>query len=311
MCVDEKQAIPTITTKQLLVKVSFAGVNYIDTYQRSGLYPLDSPFVLGREGSGVVAAVGSDLSDWKVGDVVGFLSQGSYAQYAAVDAAAAIKVPEGVSLQDACAALLQGLTAHYLCTSTYTLKKGSVCLIHAGAGGTGRLIIQMAKQLGATVITTCSTSKIDVATSAGADMVIDYTKCDFQKEVMQYTNNKGVDVVYDGVGKTTWEQSLHSLKKRGLLVLFGNASGPVPPINPLELSKFGSLFITRPTLFDYIADPEEKALRCSDLFTWIAEKKVVITVATILPLSKADEAHALLTGRTVAGKILLDCSKLY
>lgn len=305
MVVEEKAEIPSINSKQLLVKVSYAGINYIDTYQRSGLYPLPVPHILGREGSGVVAEVGSDVSDWKVGDTVAFLAQGSYSEYVAIGASAGIRVPEGISLQDACAALLQGLTAHYLCTSTYNLKKGDTCLIHAGAGGTGRLMVQMAKELGVTVITTCSGGKIEVAKSAGADHVIDYTKEDFQKEVMRITGDAGVNVVYDGVGKTTWEQSLFSLKRRGLLVLFGNASGPVPPINPLMLSKNGSLFVTRPTLADYIKDPDEKKQRCEQLFGWIKDKKVNITVAATRPLAKASEAHELLTGRTVAGKILL------
>lgn len=309
MVVEAKADVPTINSNQILVKVSYAGINYIDTYQKSGLYPLPAPHILGREGSGVVQAIGKDVCDWKVGENVAFLAQGSYAQYVAINASAGIKVPDKVSLQDACASLLQGLTAHYLTTSTYPLKKGDVCLIHAGAGGTGRLMIQMAKILGATVITTCSSSKMDVAKSAGADYVIDYTKDDFQKEVKKITEGKGVHVVYDGVGKSTWEQSLFSLRRRGLLVLFGNASGPVPPLNPLLLSKNGSLFVTRPTLADHVADPAEKKQRCDELFGWIKDGKVKITVAKTLPLAEAAEAHKLLTGRTVAGKIVLDCLK--
>lgn len=310
-------AVPACGAKQLLVKVAFAGINYIDTYQRSGLYPLPEPYILGREGSGVVTEVGSEVTDWKVGEQVGFLAQGAYAEQIAINAAAGIRVPEGVSQEDTCAALMQGLTAHYLTTSTHALKKGDVCLIHAGAGGTGRLMIQMAKILGATVITTCSGKKVEIAKSAGADHVIDYGKEDFQKRVMEITDGKGCHVVYDGVGADTWEKSLFSLRRRGLLVLFGNASGKVPPLDPLMLSKNGSLFVTRPTLADYVADPAEKKQRCTELFGWIKEGKVSITIAKKLPLSDAAAAHSLLTGkdidgkplaaRTLAGKILLSC----
>eukprot|EP00462_Mataza_sp_D1_P014846 CAMPEP_0175151596 /NCGR_PEP_ID=MMETSP0087-20121206/18608_1 /TAXON_ID=136419 /ORGANISM="Unknown Unknown, Strain D1" /LENGTH=325 /DNA_ID=CAMNT_0016437859 /DNA_START=66 /DNA_END=1043 /DNA_ORIENTATION=- len=308
MVVESKAPLPAIDSTQVLVKVAFAGINYIDTYQRSGLYPLPAPHILGREGSGVIEEVGSDVTEHKVGDKVVFLAQGAYSQYIALSAKAAVSLREGVSLSDGCAAMLQGLTAHYLTHSTYSLKAGDVCVIHAGAGGTGRLMIQMAKLRGATVIATCSGAKMDIARSAGADHVIDYTTQDFHAEVMKITDNQKVHVVYDGVGKSTWEKSLACLRRRGMLVLFGNASGPVPPLNPLLLSKNGSLFVTRPTLADYIADPVEKKQRCADLFGWIADKKLEICVASTLPLDKAAEAHDLLMGRTAAGKILLNCS---
>lgn len=303
---DEGVDVPTLGEGQVMVDVAVAGVNYIDTYQRSGLYPLPAPHILGREGSGVVSALGDGVSDLKVGDRVAFFFPGGYAAKVVVPALKVIKLADSVSMETAASAVLQGLTAHYLTHSTFPLKSGDTCLIHAGAGGTGALMIQMAKLRGARVLTTVSTAeKAAIAKQAGADEVINYVEQDFLEEVVRITDGKKVDVVYDGVGKTTWEKSMLSLRPRGMLVLFGNASGPVPPLNPLLLSKNGSLFVTRPTLKNYVADPAEFNQRCVELFGWLATGALKLRVAKTFPLREAGKAHTFLASRKAAGKILL------
>jgi len=303
---DEKIPTPKNGDKEVLVEVAVSGVNYIDTYHRNGLYSLPLPVIIGREAAGVVASVGKDVKHLAVGDRVAFVSPYSYAEYVSVAADQAHKLPKELDFKNGAASMLQGLTAHYLVTNSYPIKKGDFVLVHAGAGGTGGLLIQMAKIRGATVLTTVSTEeKAKIAKEAGADIVINYTTENFVEAVKKATDGKGVHAVYDGVGKSTWEDSIKSLRKRGFLVLFGNASGPVPPINPLLLTSSGSIFVTRPTLVDHIADPEEAAGRVSELFGWIKDKKVNIRVAAEFELAKAKEAHEFLEGRKALGKILL------
>jgi len=297
---------PKVGPKEVLIELAVAGVNYIDTYHRTGLYPLPLPAIIGREGAGVVASVGSEVKGFEVGDRVACITAHAYADYVAVAADQVHHLPKELDFKVGCASLLQGLTAHYLITSTYPVQKGDYVLVHAGAGGTGALLIQMAKLKGATVITTVSTKeKGDIAKEAGADVIINYTTENFMEIARKVTDGQGVHVVYDGVGKNTWENSLKSLRKRGYLVLFGNASGPVPPFNPLLLSQNGSLFVTRPTLFDYIADPKEYALRINDLWDWIKSKKVTIRIGGEYDLSQASEAHDFLESRAALGKVLL------
>lgn len=300
---------PTVGPKQVLVNVAHAGINYIDTYQRTGLYPVTFPSTLGREGAGVVSEVGAEVKrpDLKAGATVAFaLAQGSYADYVAVDQDQLVSVPADLSLSDAAAIMLQGLTAHYLTHSTYPVKQGDWVLVHAGAGGTGALVIQMAKNRGAKVIATVSTSeKAELVKALGADHAILYSQVDFREEVMKLTEGKGVHVVYDGVGKSTWQGSMKSLRPLGILVLFGNASGPVPPIDPLELSKHGSLMLTRPTLKDYVATPDELQARCKDIFEMIQQKKLLVRVDSTFSLEDAVKAHERLESRQAAGKILL------
>lgn len=302
-------ALPVCAAGQVLVDVRVAGLNYIDTYIRSGLYPNPAPHILGREAAGVVRAVAAegDTKGLQVGDRVAFLAAGSYAQQVCANAAKCAKLPDETSFAQGAAVPLQGMTAHYLVHSTFPLKKDQVCLIHAGAGGTGNLMIQMAKAAGATVITTVgSTAKEAVAKEAGADLVINYSEKDFHAEVMVFTKGAGVHVVYDGVGKATWEKSLECVRRRGMLVLFGNASGKVPPIDPLILSKKGSLFVTRPTLADYTATYEEFSDRMNDLNTRVANGTLKVRVAKTFPLEKAFEAHVYFESRAAMGKILLE-----
>jgi len=303
---DENVPIPEVGPKDVLVQIAYTGINFIDTYQRSGLYEMKMPFVLGREGAGKVAAVGSEAKKFKVGDRVTYFEQGTYAEYSVVNEDKLAIIPDKLSFKDAAAVLLQGLTAHYLAVSTYPIKEKDTVLIHAGAGGTGGLLIQMAKMRGARVVTTVSTEeKAKEVKALGADDIILYTKQDFLEEVKKLTNGKGVNCVYDGVGKVTWEGSMKSLRSRGMLVLFGNASGPVPPIDPLLLSKHGSLFVTRPTLFNYIEGPEDMKSRCDELFDWINKGKVRVRVAKEFPLKEATAAHQFLESRKADGKILL------
>ena len=305
----EDVPLPIPSTTQVLVEIHHAGINYIDTYHRSGLYPNPLPLTIGREGAGVVVQVGAEVKAIQVGQLVCFFAQGSYAEYVAVDASAVIALPKGVSTEVAAAAYLQGLTAHYLTTTTYPIKQGDTVLIHAAAGGTGALAVQMAKLRGATVIGTVgSEAKAAVARKAGCDHVINYATDDFLVEVKRLSPG-GVHCVYDGVGAATWERSMKSLRKLGYLVLFGNASGPVPPINPLDLSKHGSIFLTRPTLADFIADRAALEWRANELFGWIAAGKVSLSIAKTLPLSQAKEGHELLESRGVSGKIVLEVKK--
>jgi NADPH2:quinone reductase len=289
------------------VKLAAAGVNFIDVYQRKGLYQLNLPFIGGQEGSGVVDAVGEGVTEVKPGDKVAYTSvQGSYAEYVIVPVARLIPVPDGVSLEDAAAAMLQGLTAHYLATSTYPLQPGDTALVHAAGGGVGQLLTQIAKKRGARVFGTVSTEeKAELARASGADEIIYYTREDFAAATRRLTDGKGVNVVYDSVGKDTFDKSLDSLRPRGYLVLYGQSSGPVAPVNPQILNSKGSLFLTRPTLVHYIATREELLQRTNELFSWIKEGAVKVRVDKTFPLSEAAEAHRYLEGRHTKGKVLL------
>ena len=292
---------------ELLVDVAAAGVNYIDTYQRQGIYPLDLPFVLGLEGAGTVAEVGEGVTGFAPGDRVAWQgSLGSYAARKRVPAAVAVKVPEGVSDEVAAATMLQGITAHYLVRSTYEVKEGDDVLVHAAAGGVGLLLVQLAKARGARVIGTVSTEeKAQLARGAGADHVIRYDREDFAKVTRELTGGKGVAVVYDGVGKDTFESSLGSLRTRGLLALYGAASGQVPPFDLQRLNRAGSLFVTRPTLAHYIETREELDWRSGEILGAVAEGRLRISVGARFPLAQAAEAHTALTGRATTGKVLL------
>ncbi len=298
---------PAPNAGQVRVRLRAIGINYIDVYHRIGLYKMPLPAILGREGAGVVDALGDDVTNVPVGARVAFvLDAPSYAEYAIVPAHRVVRVPDTVSLEDAAAVLLQGLTAHYLISTTYPLKQDEWCLIHAAAGGAGQLTVQVAKIAGAKIIGTCSTEeKARVAKQAGCDEVILYTQTDFVGEVKRLTNGKGVPVVYDSVGKDTYEGSLNCLSPRGMLVLWGNASGAAPPIDPLTLMSKGSLFLTRPTLGHYIATPEEYAWRANDLMQWIAEGKLRVRIDKTFALRDAADAHRHLESRAAMGKILL------
>src|SRR3954464_285989 len=264
--------VPQPKANEVVVKLSASGVNFIDVYFREGRYKSPLPFVVGQEGAGVVTAVGSDVNSVSVGDRVAWTGlQGSYAEYAAVAADRVVPIPAGVTDQQAAAAMLQGMTAHYLVHSTYPLKKGETALIHAAAGGVGLLLVQMAKMIGARVIGTAGNeAKAKLAREAGADEVILYTQQDFEAETKRLTENKGVHVVYDGVGKSTFEKGLNVLRPRGYMVLFGGASGAVPPFDPIALSQKGSLFLTRPSLVNYITTREELEQRSNDVLGAVA-----------------------------------------
>jgi len=298
---------PTPKPGEAVVRVEAAGVNFIDTYHRTGLYKVPLPYTLGQEGAGPVEAVASDVAGLRPGDRVAWTSApGAYAQRAAVPAARLVKLPDGVSSRDGAAVMLQGMTAHYLTTSTYPLKPGDACLVHAAAGGVGLLLCQIAKLLGARVIGTVgSQAKAQLAREAGAGDVVDYSSQDFEAEVKRITAGKGVQVVYDGVGKAVFEKALNCLAPRGMMVTFGNASGPVPAIEPLTLSQKGSLFLTRPTLVNYIATRQELEARARDLFSWIAAGKLKVRVGAEFPLERAADAHRALEGRQTTGKVLL------
>jgi NADPH2:quinone reductase len=292
---------------QVLVALDFAGVNFFDVYQREGLYPLAMPFTPGTEAAGRVIAVGPEVSDFRDGDRVAYQGvQGAYAERAVVPADRLIRLPEGVSTRTAAALMLQGLTAHYLATSTYVLKAGDTALVHAAAGGVGLLLCQIAKLRGAKVIGTVSTEeKAAHARQAGADHVILYTQQDFVAETKRLTGNRGVEVVYDSVGRTTFEHSLNCLAPRGLLALFGQSSGPVPPFNPQVLNQKGSLYLTRPTLAHYAATRAELLGRTGELFDWLRDKKLSVRVDREVPLKEVAEAHRALEGRETTGKVLL------
>eukprot|EP01061_Rhynchopus_euleeides_P020848 TRINITY_DN3386_c6_g1_i1.p1 TRINITY_DN3386_c6_g1~~TRINITY_DN3386_c6_g1_i1.p1 ORF type:complete len:377 (+),score=152.77 TRINITY_DN3386_c6_g1_i1:127-1131(+) len=295
---------------QILVESKFAGVNFIDTYFRSGLYPKEPPFTNGQEGAGIVAAVGPGVDASKVGKKVAFWGNvtGAYAKFTVVPATGYTDLPDDADLKTAAASILQGLTSHYLVHSTYPVKSGDWVLVHAAAGGCGLLISQMCKNLGATVIGTCSTAeKAQLAKEVGrCDHVINYTeKPDFAAEVRALVP-EGVHVVYDGVGKDTVEGTLASLRRRGMFASFGNASGAVPPVAPLRLTKAGSLFMTRPTLADYVADPAERKQRTEDVMGWLKDGKLVSTVGLTLPLAEARAAQEALEGRKTTGKVVLE-----
>lgn len=292
---------------EVLVNVAAAGLNYIDTYHRTGLYPLDFPMTPGVEGAGEIIAVGDDVETLSVGEHVTWaLGMGSYAEYATVPAASAVPIPEDLDVSIAAAVILQGLTAQYLATDTYRLSSDDRCLIHAGAGGVGLLLTQIAKLKGAEVVTTVGTDeKSELSRGAGADHVILYTQVDFRAALEEMLGPKAMDVVYDGVGAATFEGGLDVLKPRGMMVAFGNASGPPPEISPLVLSQKGSLFLTRPTLGDYIATREELLGRADELFGWIIDGKLDVRIGDEYPLAEAAEAHRALEARQTTGKTLL------
>jgi len=298
---------PQAKANEAVVKVAAAGVNFIDVYNREGRYKAALPLVLGQEGAGEVLAVGSQVSGVAVGDRVAYtMTLGSYAEYAAVPADRLVKIPKGVSERDAAAAILQGMTAEYLVYDTYPLKKGETALIHAAAGGVGLLLVQMAHNLGARVIATVSTEeKAALARAAGADEVILYTQADFEVETKRITGGKGVDVVYDSVGKTTFDKGLNVLRPRGMMALFGASSGAVAPLDPLVLTQKGSLFLTRPSLGNYIATPAELQARAGAVFGMIRDKKLKLRIEHEYPLAEAQRAHRELEARKTTGKLLL------
>jgi NADPH2:quinone reductase len=297
---------PTPSAGQVLVAIHVSGVNVLDVYHRSGLYKSDRPIAIGSEAAGVVEAVGQAVVDLRVGDRVAYtMVRGTYAEYAAVPVASIVKVPEAMSLETAGAVLLQGATAHYLTRSTFPLDATHVCLVHAAAGGAGGLVVQMAKARGARVIATVSTDeKAKEVTALGADHVVVYTREDFEAEARRITGGRGVDVVYDSVGRTTFEKSLKSLRPRGMLVLFGQSSGPVSPVDPLTLNA-GSLFLTRPSLGHYIASRDELAWRAAEVFDLTARGVLKVRVSHTHPLANAAQAHRDLESRTTTGKLLL------
>jgi len=299
--------VPDPKPNEALVQVEAAGVNFIDVYFREGRYPAPLPFVNGQEAAGLVVAVGPDVTTLRLGDRVAYTgSLGSYADYAAVPAERLIKIPDELDFNQAAAAMLQGMTAHYLSHSTYPIKSGDTALIHAAAGGVGLLLVQMAKHLGARVIATVgSEEKARLARDAGADDVIIYTEQDFETETRRLTEGKGVHVVYDGVGKDTFAKDLNVLSPRGYLVLFGGASGAVPPFDLLELTKHGSLFVTRPSLQHYVATREELEQRANDVLQMIHRGDLKLRIHKIYPLQDVRQAHRDLEGRKTTGKLLL------
>jgi NADPH:quinone reductase len=299
--------VPTPGPGEALVQVAYAGVNFMDVYVRTGLYKSPFPAALGGEVSGIVTAVGPDVREVAVGDrVAGAMLHGGYAEYTVVPAAKLVRVPSDVDDRTAAAIMLQGMTAHYLAHSTYPLGPGDTALVHAAAGGTGQLLVQIAKRARARVIGTVSTpAKAAIARALGADEVIDYTTEEFSAAARRLTGGRGVDVVYDSVGQATWEASLNSLRPRGVMVSYGNSSGPVAPVAPLVLSQKGSLFLTRPMLGSYLATRAELESRAGDLFAWLADGSLRVAINHEYPLAEAAEAHRALEGRQTTGKILL------
>lgn len=299
--------VPDPKPNEALVQIEAAGVNFIDVYFREGRYPAPLPFINGQEGAGLVVAVGSEVTTLKLGDRVAYTgSLGSYAEYVAVPADRLVKLPDELDFNQAAAAMLQGMTAHYLSHSTYPIKSGDTVLIHAAAGGVGLLLVQLAKKLGARVIGTAgSAKKAELAREAGADEVIVYTDADFETETRRLTDGKGVHVVYDGVGKDTFAKDLKVMRPRGYVVLFGGASGAVPPFELMELTKHGSLFVTRPTLVNYIATREELEERANDVLQMIVRGELKLRIHQTYPLAEAQQAHRDLEGRKTTGKLLL------
>jgi NADPH2:quinone reductase len=300
-------SVPQPKANEAVVKLTTSGVNFIDVYFREGRYKALPPFVLGQEGAGVVNAVGTDVTSVKNGDRVAWSGpMGSYAEYVAVPEDRLVPIPDGVTDQQAAAAMLQGMTAHYLSHDTYPLKRGETALVHAAAGGVGLLLVQMAHNIGARVIGTVSTEeKAKLAREAGADEVILYTQSDFEAETKRLTGGKGVDVVYDSVGKTTFEKGLNILRPRGMMVLFGGSSGAVPPFDLIALSQKGSLYVTRPSLMHYIATREELVARSGAVFAMIASGKLKLRIEHTYPLAEVQQAHRDLEGRKTTGKLLL------
>src|SRR6267143_2626760 len=300
--------VPQPKPNEAVVKVAAAGVNFIDVYFREGRYKAPLPLVLGQEGAGVVTAVGAEAKSVKPGDRVAWAGHllGSYAEYAAVPADRLVPIPQGVTEQQAAAAMLQGMTAHYLSHDTYPLKRGETALVHAAAGGVGLLLVQMAHNIGARVIGTVSTDeKAKLAREAGADEVMLYTQSDFEAETKRVTRGEGVDVVYDSVGKTTFEKGLNVLRPRRMMVLFGGSSGAVPPFDLIVLAQKGSLYVTRPSLVNYIATREELLARSSAVFGMITAGKLKLRIQHTYPLAQAQQAHRDLEGRKTTGKLLL------
>lgn len=303
----EEISEPTPRAGQAVIRVDAAGVNFIDVYHRSGQYTAPLPLTPGTEAAGTVTAVGPDVVEVRVGDRVASASvQGAYAEYAAASADRLVILPRGVSTREGAAAMLQGMTAHYLATSTYPLQAGDACVVHAAAGGVGLLLCQIATMRGARVIGTVSTrEKAELAREAGADATIDYTHQDFAVEVKRLTGGAGVQVVYDSVGKTTFARSLDCLVPRGMMVLFGQSSGPVGPIDPQLLNQKGSLYLTRPTLAHYVATRADLLARAGDILRWIGDGRLRLRIGAEFPLAEASEAHRMLEGRQTTGKVLL------
>ena len=298
---------PSPKPGEALIAVEAIGVNFIDVYFREGRYPSPLPFIPGQEAAGTVAEVGDGVTSVKPGDRVAWCGvSGTYAEFAVAPAARLVTIPDGVTSEQAAAAMLQGMTAHYLSHATYAIQPGDEVLIHAGAGGTGLLFTQMARKLGARVFTTVSTEeKAQLSREAGADEAILYTQVDFAEEVKRLTNGKGLPVVYDSVGKSTFEQSLTCLRPRGIMALFGGSSGAVPPFDLIRLSQMGSLFITRPSLKDYIATREDLAMRAADVFKSLADGTLNLRIGHTYPLDQAAQAHRDLEGRKTTGKVIL------
>lgn len=303
----EELPVPEPKTGQVLVRLEAAGVNYIDTYQRSGLYRVELPAILGQEGAGVVSRVGPGVKELKEGDRVAWTGVlGAYAEYALIPEERAVRIPAGISAKEAAAVMLQGMTAHYLARSTYPLKAHDTCLIHAAAGGVGLLLVQIARLCGTRVIGTVSSrEKEAIAREAGAHHVIRYTEVDFETEVKRLTQGRGVQVVYDSVGRDTFEKSLNCLSLRGMMVLFGQSSGPVPPFDPQVLNRKGSLFLTRPSLAHYTATREELLQRANEVLNWVKEGRLRLKIHREYPFSRAADAHRDLESRRTSGKLLL------
>jgi NADPH2:quinone reductase len=305
--VHQDVSLPEPAAGQARVKLEAIGVNFTDIYHRKGSYPGPLPLTVGSEGAGVVEALGPGDSPVKVGERVGFaMQQGAYAEAIVVPTWKLVPIPDEISLQIASAVLLQGMTAHYLAHDTYPLRAGDLAVVHAAAGGTGGLLVQIAKLRGARVLGTVSTAeKAERARADGADEVILYSQVDFEQEVKRLTGGRGVSVVYDSVGRTTFEKSLNCLQPRGMMVLYGQSSGAVPPIDPQVLNAKGSLFLTRPTLTHYIRDRAELLQRSGDLFRWISSGQLNVRIDRIFPLGQARQAHEYLEGRQTKGKVLM------
>jgi NADPH:quinone reductase len=299
--------VPEPKPNEALVQLAASGVNFIDVYHREGRYKAALPLILGQEGAGTVTAVGSDVNSVNQGDRVAWTGvMGGYAEYAAIPADRLVPIPAGVTDQQAAAAMLQGMTAHYLAHDTHPLQRGETALVHAAAGGVGLLLVQMAHNLGVHILATVSTEeKAKLARDAGADQIIYYTKSDFEAETKRLTNGRGVDIVYDSVGKTTFEKGLNILRPRGLMVLYGGSSGAVPPFDPIILTQKGSLFLTRPSLGHYIATREELVARSNAVFGMMASGKLKLRIEHTYPLAEAQRAHRELEGRKTTGKLLL------
>jgi len=299
--------VPKLNDNEVLIENEYAGLNFIDTYHRSGLYPLPFPSILGVEGCGIIKEMSSKFEDFNIGDRVAYYQVGSYSKFVNVLNKNIVKVPDNVSSQMATACIVQGMTAHYLTRSTFPLKDGDVCVIHAAAGGVGQLVVQIAKILGATVIGTASSKeKCDLAMSLGCDYCVNYNE--LQDTVMKVTGKaKGIDVVYDGVGKSTFDTSLSILRPRGMCVFYGNASGPVPELNVLRLAKEGSIFITRPTLAGYMLTRDEFKWRGNELFDWISKDKLKIKIDKEFSLENVKDGHEYIENGLTTGKVLFKC----